>query len=212
MTMTLPGRWAPALLAALLWSGAAPAAAQQGVAPLQVGDRLLLKVEGEPALSDTFTVRAGPVVDLPGMGTVSLHGVTRQDLEPYLTREIGKYVRNPVVHARALIWLGLIGEVARPGFYAVPSDGLLSDALMAAGGVTRDAQLKKTNIERNGAAMRDPRAIQDALGHGLTLEQIGIESGDQVLIPRRPDAERMSRIIGLVLAIPIAVFAIAKTL
>lgn len=209
--MTLPLRWAPALLAALLWSGAAPAAAQQGAAPLHVGDRLLLKVEGEPTLSDTFTVRTGPVVDLPGIGPVSLSGVTRQNLEPHLTREIGRYLRNPVVHARALIWLGLVGEVARPGFYAVPADGLLSDALMAAGGVTRDAQLKKADIERNGAAVRNPGAIQDALGHGLTLEEIGIESGDQVLIPRKPDAERTTRIIGLILAVPIAVFAIAKT-
>ena len=94
----------------------------------------------------------------------------------------------------------------------MPSDGLLSDALMAAGGVTRDAQLKRVNIERNGAAVRNPSEVRDALGHGLTLEQIGIESGDQVLIPRRPDAERATRIIGFILAIPIAVFAIAKTL
>lgn len=212
MSVTGPRRWASALLAALLWVGAAPAAAQRGAAPIQVGDRLLVRVAGEPQLSDTFTVRAGPVVDLPGIGTLSLGGVTRDQLEPYLAREIGKYVRNPVVHARALIWLGLVGEVAKPGYYAVPADGLLSDALMAAGGVTRDAQLKKARIERNGAAVKNPGATQDALAQGLTLAQIGIESGDQVLIPRLPDTERTTRIIGLVLAIPVAVFAIARIL
>lgn len=211
MTMTSASRWVLAL-ALLLVSIPAHARAQQGDVPIQVGDRLLLKVQGEPALSDTFTVRTGLVVELPGIGSVSLNGVTRHDLEPYMTREIGKYVRNPVVQARALIWVGLVGEMAKPGFYAVPADALLSDALMAAGGVTRDAELKKASIERNGATSRNPRETQDALARGLTLEQVGIESGDQVLVPRRPDAEHTTRIVGLLLAIPVAVFAIAKTM
>ncbi|HKI94211.1 MAG TPA: hypothetical protein VJ992_02860, partial [Gemmatimonadales bacterium] len=39
----------------------------------QVGDRVLLAVEGEPTLTDTFTVQAGPQIVLPNIGAVPLH-------------------------------------------------------------------------------------------------------------------------------------------
>jgi polysaccharide export outer membrane protein len=221
----LPCRWVPAALAALLACGPTRAAAQQREIPaqpadrspaqlhdipIQPGDRLLLKVEGEPALSDTFTVRSGPALELPGIGSVSLSGVRRHDLEPYLTHEIGRYVRNAVVQAKALVWVGLVGEVTKPGFYAVPADALLSDALMAAGGVTHDAELKKATVERNGAVVKNTSDTREALARGLTLEQAGIESGDQVTVPKRPDTERTARIVGLLLAVPVALFAMSK--
>src|SRR5262245_10052097 len=49
----------------------------------QAGDRILLQVDGEPALSDTFTVTAGPVVTLPVTGAIRLRGVLRAELPNY---------------------------------------------------------------------------------------------------------------------------------
>jgi len=37
--------------------------------PFQVGDRILLVVEGDTTLSDTFTVVAGPAIQLPSSET-----------------------------------------------------------------------------------------------------------------------------------------------
>src|SRR5438045_2486193 len=66
----------------------------------QPGDRILLRVEGETTLTDTFLVAAGPVVPLPPPVShdISLGGVLRSELAPYLTGQIASYVRNPVVH------------------------------------------------------------------------------------------------------------------
>src|SRR5256886_11500544 len=106
----------------------------------QVGDQISLQVEGDTALSHTFTVGAGPALTLPVIGAIPLAGVQRAVVETYLTQQLGRYVKSPVVHAKALVRLSILGEVERPGFYAVPADAVMGDALMVAGGPTRDAQ------------------------------------------------------------------------
>src|SRR5262245_27299615 len=49
------------------------------------GDRVLVRVEGESVLSDTFTVTAGPALPLPGLGDISLDGVPRSRIEAHLS-------------------------------------------------------------------------------------------------------------------------------
>src|SRR5687767_10452918 len=122
------------IAAALLGIADSRAAAQSRSTPFQAGDRVLLTVEGDSVLSDTFTVVAGPALRLPDIGEISLAGVARSGLEAHLTRELGRYIKDPVVEARALIRVSVAGEVTRPGFYAVPIDLVLPDALMLAGG------------------------------------------------------------------------------
>jgi len=63
----------------------------------QTGDRVVLEVQGEPEMSDTLTVRAGRVVDVPVAGRVSLEGVLRSELQEAMESHISNYVRNPVV-------------------------------------------------------------------------------------------------------------------
>src|SRR2546426_6307818 len=46
----------------------------------QVGDRILLKVEGDSQFSDTFTVGPGPGLTLPVIGEIPLVGVRRADV------------------------------------------------------------------------------------------------------------------------------------
>src|ERR1051325_79107 len=99
---------------------ATPAVAQTPEPAFQVGDRVLLHVEGDSALSDTFTVVAGPAIRLPDIGEISLAGVRRTDLESHLQHELSRYIKDAVVQARALIRVSVVGEVGHPGFYAVP--------------------------------------------------------------------------------------------
>ena len=87
---------------------------------VRVGDRVLLRVDGDPQLSDTFEVGAGPAVLLPAIGPVSLTGVAPEGLTAYFTGVLGKYMRDPVVHAELLIRVGVVGEVAKAGLLLGP--------------------------------------------------------------------------------------------
>lgn len=186
-------------LAVLLLMAAVPAAAQSKGTPFQAGDRILLTVEGDSALSDTFTVSAGPAVRLPNIGEISLAGVPRADVETYLTSELGQYIKDPVVEARALIRVSIAGQVVRPGFYAVPIDLVVADGLMLAGGATQDARIDRLAIVRGNSLLLSGAALQSAIARGATLDELGIQAGDRIQVPKQRDPESKWRIAGIII-------------
>ena len=186
-----------ALLATAL-QGMVPAEAQTRATGFQVGDRILLHVERDSALSDTFTVVAGPALRLPNIGEVSLAGVRRGDIEAHLTRELGRYINDPVVQARALIRVSVVGEVTRPGYYAVPIDLVLTDALMLAGGATKDARVDRLHIQRGNSSLWSGDALQSAIARGATLDDLGMRAGDRIQVPGHRDPESKWRIVGII--------------
>jgi len=193
--------WLLTFAAALLASGAprvgAAQATQKRTTGFQVGDRILLHVEGDSALTDTFTVVVGPALRLPNVGDIALAGVPRADLEPYLTRELGHYINDPVVQARALIRVSVAGEVTRPGYYAVPIDLVLTDALMLAGGATQRARVDRLSIRRGNSAVWSGNRLQTAIARGATLEQLDLRGGDRIQVPGG-DPESKWRIVSMI--------------
>jgi polysaccharide export outer membrane protein len=195
----------------------APTMAQtgRGSTPFQVGDRILLRVEGDSVLSDTFTVVTGPALRLPEIGEISLAEVPRSDVETYLARELGRYIKDPTVEARALIRISVVGEVTRPGFYAVPIDLVLPDALMLAGGATSDARIDRVSVMRGKTSLLNEAALQAAVARGATLDELGMRAGDRIQVPngQRNDPESKWRIAGLVLtglATTVGIIALSK--
>jgi protein involved in polysaccharide export with SLBB domain len=153
---------------------------------IQAGDRVYLNVEGEQALSDTFTVRAGQSLLLPGIpDPVSLHGVLRSELDRYLAQQLGQYVKSPRVDAVALIRLSVTGAVGKPGFYTLPAATLASEVIMAAGGPDKDAKLKKTTVQRGDVEVANPDVVQAAFRQGVSVDQMNLHSGDQFVVPQK---------------------------
>lgn len=170
--------------AATLLFASAGALQGQETAPdaFHAGDRIFISVEGPVTFADTAVVREGLVIRIPNMGDISLAGVRRADAEKYLSQEIAKYVKNPVVHATPLVRIAVLGEVGRPGFYTVPSDVLLSDVVMRAGGPTGNADLNKTVVKRGGHEVISAAMARNALSSGQTLDDMRVAPGDEVVV------------------------------
>src|SRR5467141_2667044 len=195
------------LLALLIFASPLAGQTAKGVSPggFEVGDQILLEVEGDTQFTHAFSVGPGPALTLPVIGAIPLSGVRRADVETYLTQQLGRYMKNPVVHAKVLVRLGVFGEVEIPGYYAVASGAVVSDALMAAGGPTKDAKFMSARIEREGKGLYEGNAFQDAFARGMTVEGLGLRTGDRIVVPRRTDAESKWRIIGIIVGIPAAI-------
>ncbi len=178
----------------------------------RVGDRILLAVEGEPTLSDTFSVGLGGQLSLPLIGNVPLEGVLRSELQDYLTRRLAQNLRDPEVRTRAYVRLSVQGAVTHPGYYGVPADALLSDALMAAGGTMQEANLARLRIERNGKPIWEGKALQQAIAQGRTLDGAGLVAGDQVIVPRRSGATAgdVLRLVGVLVTIPVTIYTLTR--
>ena len=175
----------------------------------QVGDRILLTVENEEALSDTFTVAQGQVLRLETVGELPLRGVLRSELEPYITKSLSQYLRDPVVTARSLIPVTIHGGVAQPGFYTVPSEALLPAAIMLAGGFAQDAKITEVEIERGDTKIWEAEPLQQAIVEGRTLDQLNLRGGDRIFVPQQSGglggAEGSVRVLAFLLGIPLTI-------
>jgi protein involved in polysaccharide export with SLBB domain len=151
----------------------------------QVGDRILLSVDGHEELTETFTVTAGRVLVLPSIGEIGLAGVLRSELQSTLTEQVGRYIRNPSVQARSMIRISVLGEVAQPGYYVVSTESLVTDALMLAGGPGPRARLPAMRIQRGSERVWAGDELQAAITEGRTLDQLALRAGDQIMVPAR---------------------------
>lgn len=155
----------------------------------QVGDRVILEVEGEEEVSDTLVVRSGQRLVIPVIGELSVAGVLRSEIEEYLTEELGRFIQDPLVRAHSLIRVSLTGEVGSPGFYAVPPDYLITDLLMLAGGPTQQAGLQELRVERGSERIWDGESFENAVMEGRTLDQLNLRAGDRIVVPEERNVD-----------------------
>ena len=180
----------------------------------QLGDRIVLAVEDRPALSDTFTVDQGGVLTLPTVGDVPLTGVLRSELKQHISEFLGRFLREPVVRAQALIRIAIFGGVTRPGFYTFPGEALLTDAVMMAGGPAGNAKIDEMRIEREEVRIWEGKPLQAAMVGGRSLDQLNLRAGDRIFIPQRgagfgsPDV--ILRTIGFALALPLTIVGLIQ--
>lgn len=145
------------------------------------GDRIVVKVDsGVMARADTFVVREGRLVEFPGLPPVTLTGVLHAELSEYLTQQLARYFRDPNVQAYPLLRVAIFGPVGSPGYYSLPADLLLSDAIMSAGGPGSTAKMDESVVKRGEREIIDKREVQRALVYGYTLSQMNIRDGDAI--------------------------------
>jgi protein involved in polysaccharide export with SLBB domain len=191
-------------------AGAALLRARLANGDFQPGDRILVRVDGEQALSDTFTVAPGPMLILPQVGAVPLGGVLRSELSGRVAAYLAHYIRDPVIQVRSLIRLLVDGDVAKPGYYAVPPELPLADALTAAGGLTQGARVTRMRVERDGTEIWDGARLQLALGRGYSIDQLNLQAGDRVFVPARGGGMSAWQVVGLLATVPAAVLTIVE--
>jgi hypothetical protein len=149
----------------------------------QSGDQIDIVVTGEGSLSGKFGVLQDRTISLPQLPPISLNGVLRSEIRDYLAAEIGKYVKNPQVTVQgAYIRVAIMGAVGRPGYYTLPADNLVTDAIMAAGGPGNGTQMEKSAVRRSGEEVIAGPEIQRAIEQGQSLDQLNLHGGDELVI------------------------------
>jgi polysaccharide biosynthesis/export protein len=141
------------------------------------GDQLSVQVFGDQSLTQQTMVLADGTVDYPLIGRVGVAGKTPDQAAQVLAARLHEYVRHPVVTVEisslAQPDVLVLGDVKTPGKYNLPSDGRLSDAIAAAGGL----------VDTNGA-FPDAR-VSDAQGNVTTVSlQRLLQNGDASLDKR----------------------------
>jgi hypothetical protein len=153
-----------------------------------IGDRVLVLYEGLGLTKrDTLVVQAGRTLRLGDpMGDLNLLGVLRSELSDSVTKRVARYYRNEVVHVTPLLRVSVEGPLLTPGFYYLPNDAPLSDLLVRGGQRSAGADPENIVIRRGEVVLWAKDDVQSALADGLTLQQLNLEPGDELVVGTRP--------------------------
>ncbi len=149
----------------------------------QVGDRFLLTILHDNAITDSVLVREGGAVSIASLPDTSVRGVLRSELSSHLSAHVAHYLKNATVRTQVLTRVSVTGQVARPGYHYLAPNRPFSELLTAAGGLSPQSRPDGIEVRRNGRVAIGSRALRGALRDGLTLEQLDIRAGDEVVVP-----------------------------
>lgn len=178
----------------------------------RAGDRIRLVIEGNVTQDDTVSVIAGSKVLLKDIGEIPLAGVLRSELQDHVAKQLSRYIKDVRVRATPLVRLSVLGPVGKPGFFYVPSDIPVTEAIMRAGGPTNNADLQKSVIRRGTAELYDSRNTRTALNGGLTLDQLSLRDGDSIEVGEKTSGNwaKIASIIGVVTSLAWALSYVAR--
>lgn len=86
----------------------------------------------------TYLIDRDGNINFPVIGTLKMGGLTKAKAFELLTTELKKYINSPIVNLRIVNYkVSVLGEVARPGSYNIPSERItLPEVLSMAGDMT----------------------------------------------------------------------------
>jgi protein involved in polysaccharide export with SLBB domain len=191
---------------------AAELRARMRTGDFQAGDNIVLAVRGDTTLSGTHTVQPSRTLVVASLPPIPLTGVLRSELQPYLATRLRAFVRDTLLRGTPLVRLGVLGEVAHPGYYRVSLDQTLSDALMAAGGPTAQADLRRTTMRRGDATVLSESAVRDAMIREQPLNNLDVDSGDELVVvpPRQRNWSLIAQLAGLATGIVLTVQSLRR--
>ena len=149
----------------------------------RVGDRFTIVVRHDTVRVDTASVRDSLKVTILNLPDLSLSGVLRAELDERVGTHVARYLRNATVRTNALTRIAVLGAVRVPGYYYVSPDRPLSDLLMIAGGPAPEAAVDQLDVSRGTQRLIASKDTKRLFREGRTLEQLDIQSGDEVRIP-----------------------------
>jgi protein involved in polysaccharide export with SLBB domain len=107
-----------------------------------------------------------------------------------------------VVEVTVLRRVAIYGAVLNPGLYPVDPTMTVQDALALAGGAAPDGKRDRVEL------LRGDRRIDTDLAGGTTLDQLQLESGDQLYVPQRSWLSRNTGLIGSFIGATAAIIAV----
>ena len=160
---------------------------------LRPGDVVKVQVFGHDELSGEFPVDENTNLILPIVGEFSVRDLSVSDLRARIRREFGQLYTQSFVAVTPLFRIAVLGEVQRPGLYSVDPTMTIYDLVAQAGGTTRQAQENQMRLLRAGQAYSFGLQTQSVAR--ATVRELGVRSGDQIIIPRKALTQETSIIL-----------------
>lgn len=178
-------------------AGSYPAAPSAAASPeysykIGPGDNLNIVVWRNPELSMNVPVRPDGKISAPLIDDLSAMGKDSTALARDIEKELGKFIRDPVVTVIVTGFVGpyseqirVIGEAAKPQILAYKQKMTLLDVMIAVGGITDFADGNRATILRTSEnnAQYSVR-LKDLVKRGDVSANVEMKPGDVLIVPQ----------------------------
>ncbi len=137
-------------------------------------------------------VKNDGTIDIMFIKGLKVMGLTEEELNTFLTKELSFYYVNPQFTASLNAYVYLLGEVKTPGAYTFEKGQSLVAVLAVAGGPTKDAKLRNTLIIRGDYHNNPTVIVADTsrlLKSGDLSENVILQAGDIIYVPSKVIAD-----------------------
>jgi len=172
------------------------------------GDELSMTFwQGGKSTEYKVTVQVDGTVSLPYQAALSVDGLTPREVDRDVTKILDRFERNPRMDVRVLKarskTVSIFGEVqdltrqpTGPGTYYLSGKETLVDFLSRAGGPSKDADLIKVQILRDGKTVF--LNLERAIKQGDWNENAILDDGDTIFVPSLAQSQRRVYVLGAV--------------
>ena len=157
------------------------------------GDQIVIEVWGASEANITQKVSPDGYISIPDIGPVSVNGLTVQAASERIRGKLSKIYSgmassNVDLSTNVKVSLGqirtiqvnIMGEVARPGTYALSSFSTVFHALYKAGGISQLGSLRNIKVVRGGRTVATVD-VYDYIINGRSHSDIRLQEGDVIL-------------------------------
>jgi len=129
----------------------------------------------------TKTIDGEGNIELASMGKVHVANLTSREIAEVLEAKFKQFIESPKVSVTPLARLTLRGTFIKPGLYRVDLNSSFWELVKIGGGL-QSFDLSGIYIQRREEALY--RDFEQAYYEGTSLAELGIESGDAIVVPR----------------------------
>ncbi|RPI62646.1 MAG: hypothetical protein EHM44_06500, partial [Ignavibacteriales bacterium] len=133
-------------------------------------------------ISGDYFIQQDGNIQLPFIGLVKTSDKDYTNIKQTIFAKYSELYKNPALTIQPLIKINILGEVRTPGYYYVTDIENMTGILALAGGVTGSAATGDIYIIRgNDEILLDAYELMEA---NKTADDIGLQSGDRIFVPR----------------------------
>lgn len=153
-------------------------------------DVLAVNIWKEPEISRTVPVRPDGKITLPLIGDIQAGGLTPHKLQNDITAGLRSYVSSPevtvIVQEVKSRRFNIVGEITKPGSYALTEPMTVLDAIAVGGGLRDFAKGSRIYVLRtnsDGTKSRLAFDYKQVIKGKRMSENVELRSGDTIVIP-----------------------------
>lgn len=154
-------------------------------------------------ITGDYYIQPNGLLNLPQIGIINTANKNFREIKSIIEVRYDSLYKDPHLSVNALFRINILGEVTNPGFYYVSDSEKFTAILAFAGGPTETADLGDIVLIRDFEAIEID--VETIIEKGRNASDLGLQSGDQIYVPRRWWADNSGVVTTIISIVALAI-------